>query len=197
MKVKIHTLFAYLLETTEQPVDAVLGFSLATSPRLGDFLAELDPDASLDWSNESFQGMQQLREHVIARAGLTGRCTPDDVLITAGAAEANYLAIMQLVQPDDEIIVDTPGWPQPTVLAEAIGAQIKPWRRRESDHWRLDIAELRELISPPHPPYLPLQPQQPNRPDFDRRQNWLKSPRSPARLAPTCFATKCTPAWNG
>ena len=148
MKVKIHTLFEYLLETTQQPVDAVLGFSLATSPRLGDFLAELDPDSSLDWSNESFQGLNQLRAHVIGRAGLTSRCSTDDVLITAGAAEANYLAIMQLVQPGDEIIVDTPGWPQPTVLGEAIGATIKPWRRREQDHWRLDVAELRQLLSP-------------------------------------------------
>ncbi|MCB0014083.1 MAG: aminotransferase class I/II-fold pyridoxal phosphate-dependent enzyme [Anaerolineales bacterium] len=148
MKVKIHSLFEYLLETTTQPVEAVLGFSLATSPRLGDYLADLDPAASLDWSNESFQGLNQLREHVIARAGLTGRCTPADVLITAGTAEANYLAIMQLVQPGDEIIVDTPGWPQPLVLAEAIGAHVRPWRRREADHWRLDIAELRELISP-------------------------------------------------
>ncbi|MCB0026982.1 MAG: aminotransferase class I/II-fold pyridoxal phosphate-dependent enzyme, partial [Anaerolineales bacterium] len=119
MKVKIHSLFEYLLETTTQPVEAVLGFSLATSPRLGDYLADLDPAASLDWSNESFQGLNQLREHVIARAGLTGRCTPADVLITAGTAEANYLAIMQLVQPGDEIIIDTPGWPQPLVLAEA------------------------------------------------------------------------------
>ena len=31
------------------------------------------------------------------------------------------------------------------MLAEAIGAHVRPWRRREADHWRLDIAELREL----------------------------------------------------
>ena len=147
MKVKIHKLFEYLLETTKVKPEAVLGFSLATSPKLGDFLAELDPDLPLDWSNESFQGLPTLREHIIARANLTSICATNDVLITAGAAEANFLAITQLVQPGDELIVDTPGWPQPLVLGEAIGAHIKPLPRREEHGWRFDMNELARLIS--------------------------------------------------
>ena len=147
MKVKIHKLFEYLLETTSAKPDAALGFSLSTSPRLGDFLSELDPDLPLDWSNQSFQGMTALREHVIARANLTETCTADDVLITAGTAEANFLALMQLVQPGDEIIVETPGWPQPFVLGEAIGAQIRRLYRREENEWRFDLDELAQLIS--------------------------------------------------
>ena len=38
MKVKIHTLFQYLLETTEAAPEAVVGFSLSQSPRLGEYL---------------------------------------------------------------------------------------------------------------------------------------------------------------
>lgn len=148
MKVKIHKLFAYLLETTAVKPDAVLGFSLSTPPKLGDFLADLDPDVPLDWSNQSFQGLNALRQHVIDRAGLGGLCTADDVLITAGAAEANYLAIRQLLRPGDEMIAETPGWPQPFVLGEAMGITIKPLRRREEAAWRFDMAELAELITP-------------------------------------------------
>ncbi len=148
MHVKIHKLFEYLLQTTTAQPEAVLGFSLAESPTLGDFLAELDPNLSLDWSNQSFQGMISLREHVLRQAALTDRCTIDDVLITAGTAEANFLAIMQLVQPGDELIVDVPGWPQPIVLGEAIGAQIKPLPRDEAQGWRFDLAELADLITP-------------------------------------------------
>ena len=148
MHVKIHKLFEYLLQTTTAQPEAVLGFSLAESPTLGDFLAELDPNLSLDWSNQSFQGMVSLREHVLRQAGLTDRCTIDDVLITAGTAEANFLAITQLVQPGDELIVDVPGWPQPLVLGAAIGAQIKPLPRDEAQGWRFDLAELAELITP-------------------------------------------------
>ena len=148
MHVKIHKLFEYLLQTTTAQPEAVLGFSLAESPTLGDFLAELDPNLSLDWSNQSFQGMVSLREHVLRQSGLTDRCTIDDVLITAGTAEANFLAITQLVQPGDELIVDVPGWPQPLVLGAAIGAQIKPLPRDEAQGWRFDLAELAELITP-------------------------------------------------
>ena len=148
MHVKIHKLFEYLLQTTTAQPEAVLGFSLAESPTLGDFLAELDPNLSLDWSNQSFQGMVSLREHVLRQSGLTDRCTIDDVLITAGTAEANFLAITQLVQPGDELIVDVPGWPQPLVLGAAIGAQIKPLPRDEAQGWRFDLGELADLITP-------------------------------------------------
>lgn len=148
MKVKIHTLFEYLLETTAaDPPEAVLGFSLSTSPTLGDFLGELDPTLSLDWSNQSFQGLDALRSHVIARANLAQSCTPNDVLITAGTAEANFLAMMQLVQPGDELIAESPGWPQPFVLGEAIGAQVKVLQRREENQWRFDLDDLAALIS--------------------------------------------------
>jgi aspartate/methionine/tyrosine aminotransferase len=147
MKVKIHKLFEYLLETTAQEPEAILGYSLSASPKLGDFLDDLDPQLSLDWSNESFQGLTALRQHVIARCGLTGVCDVDDVLITAGAAEANFLALTQLVQPGDELIAETPGWPQPFVLGKAIGARIKQLWRREEGGWRFDMDELARLIS--------------------------------------------------
>lgn len=148
MKVKIHKLFEYLLETTRAKPDAVLGFSLSTPPTLGDFLADLDPNLSLDWSNESFQGMVALRQNILDRAKLSESCSVDDVLITAGTAEANYLAMMQLIQPGDEIIVESPGWPQPFVLGEAIGAKIAVLTRHEERNWHFDIAELESLITP-------------------------------------------------
>ncbi len=147
MKVKIHRLFQYLLETTEAAPEAIVGFSLSASPVLGDFLPDLDPEQSLDWNNRDFRGLPELRDHVLRQAGLTGACTPDDVLITAGAAEANYLAIMQLVQPGDEIVVETPGWPQAEVLAMAIGATIVRVERCEADGWALPLDRVRDAVT--------------------------------------------------
>ncbi len=151
MKVEMHTLFEFLLETASTKPstkpEAVLGFSLATPPKLGDFLLYLDPEMSLDWSNESFQGMNALRENVLARSNLTGSCMVDDVLITAGTAEANFLALTQLVQPGDEFILETPGWPQAAVLGKAIGADIKLLPRDEARGWRFDMRELEDLIT--------------------------------------------------
>lgn len=148
MKVKIHSLFEYLLETTNAAPEAIVGFSLSASPRLGDYLAELDPNQSLDWNGRDFRGLPELRDHVLAQAGLTGILSPADVLITAGAAEANYLAIMQLLQPGERIVLETPGWPQAEVLAKAKGAEIVKLARDEGQGWRLPLDLLAAAVTP-------------------------------------------------
>lgn len=147
MKVKIHTLFQYLLETTEAEPEAIVGFSLARSPVLGAFLDELDPNLSLDWNGRSFRGLPELRAHVLAQAGLSGVCTPDDVLITAGAAEANYLVLRQLLEPGDELVTECPGWPQAEVIADAVGAATRLVHRREAEGWALPLDQLEEVVS--------------------------------------------------
>lgn len=147
MKVKIHTLFQYLLETTDAEPEAIVGFSLSGSPVLGDYLDAIDPGLSLDWNNRDFKGLPELRAHVLHQAGLQNHCKIDDVLITAGAAEANFLAIMQLLQPGDEIVIETPGWPQAEVLAKAIGAKIKKIERLESEGWHLPLDRLRDAVT--------------------------------------------------
>jgi aspartate/methionine/tyrosine aminotransferase len=148
LKDKIHTLFQYLLETTESAPEAIVGFSLSASPRLGDYLADLDPNLPLDWNGRDFRGLPELRDHVLAQAGLAGLCTPADVLITAGAAEANYLAIMQLLQPGERIVIETPGWPQAEVLAKAKGAEIVKVAREEAEGWRLPLDRLAAAVTP-------------------------------------------------
>ena len=74
-------------------------------------------------------------------------CKPDDVLITAGAAEANYLAFMQLVQPGDEVVTERPGWPQVGVLAEAVGATLKVVDREESAGWLLPLDKVETAVT--------------------------------------------------
>ena len=148
MKVRIHKLFDYLLETTEQAPEAIVGFSLSEPPRLRDFLPDLDPDLSLDWNGRSFRGLPELRARILAQANLESVCQPDDVLVTAGAAEANYLAIMQLVQPGDRLVIEQPGWPQAEVLGQAIGAEVVTVKRREEDAWRLPLDALAQAATP-------------------------------------------------
>jgi aspartate/methionine/tyrosine aminotransferase len=147
MKVKIHTLFQYLLDTTQADPEAFIGFSLAESPKLGDFLADLDPQMSLDWNQKSFRGLPALRARVIDQAGLGGVCSADDVLITAGAAEANYLAFMQLVQAGDEVVTETPGWPQIEVLAKARAAQVKLVQRDPDAGWEFPMGQFEALVT--------------------------------------------------
>lgn len=147
MRVKIHALFENFLKAHAARPRASIVHSLAQPPCLGDFLGELDPNLKLDWSGESFYGLPSLRHKVVERWGYAPACNADNVLITAGTAEANFLAISNLVGPGDEMIVDVPGWPQPLVLGEAIGATVKKWERDETTGWSLDIDQLAGLIS--------------------------------------------------
>ena len=147
MKVKIHQLFQHLLESTEAEPEAVVGFSLSESPRLGAFLDDLDPETSLDWNGRDFRGLPELRDHVLEQANLMGICRRADVLITAGAAEANYLSLRQLLQPGDEIVTETPGWPQAEVLARAIGAKVVLIRRQEDHNWALPLDQLSDAVT--------------------------------------------------
>ena len=147
MKVKIHTLFEYLLETTAAAPEAVVGFSLSASPTLGSFLADLDPAMSLDWNGRDFRGLPELRTAVLDQASLAH--LPDGaVLVTAGAAEANFLAIAHLLHPGDGIVLERPGWPQAEVLARAIGARITFVDRREAEGWRLPLDRLEAAAGP-------------------------------------------------
>jgi aspartate/methionine/tyrosine aminotransferase len=147
MKVTIHKLFDYLLETTAaEPPECFIGFSLARSPRLKEFLGDLDPELSLDWNGKSFLGLSALRQRVLDQAGLS--LPLDSVLISAGAAEANYLLFRQLVQAGDEIITESPGWPQAGVMAKAIGAKLVEVARDESRGWWLDLEAVARAVTP-------------------------------------------------
>jgi aspartate/methionine/tyrosine aminotransferase len=147
VKVQIHKLFEYLLKTTASQPEAVIGFSLARSPTLGDFLDDLDPGLKLDWNNRSFLGLPDLRSHVLRQASLHTQLPADNVLITAGAAEANYLSIRQLVAADEEIVTETPGWPQVGVLASAIGARLRVVERTDENGWEFPMDELAAVVN--------------------------------------------------
>ena len=54
----------------------------------------------------------------------------DHVLITAGSAEANFLACWRLVEPGDEVVVLHPNYLQTHLLAAGHGARVRPWPLR-------------------------------------------------------------------
>ena len=147
MKVEIHKMFDYLLKTTACEPEAVIGFSLARSPAFGEFLDDIDPELKLDWNNRSFLGLPELRAHVLRQASLDESLSVDNVLITAGAAEANYLCIRQLVDKDHEIVTESPGWPQVGVLAKAIGAKLRVVERDAENGWDFPMAQLEAAIN--------------------------------------------------
>lgn len=72
---------------------------------------------------------------------------PDDVIVTNGSAEANFLMVMSLLNPGDEIVVFTPNYLQIFGWANAIGVDVKTVKHNESENWAADLDALRDIVS--------------------------------------------------
>jgi aspartate/methionine/tyrosine aminotransferase len=93
------------------------------------------------WTN----GAVELREAVAALYHGRG---PDEVMITNGSAEANFIMAMTVLDPGDEIVVVVPNYLQIKGWAKAIGAVVREVRLREELGWLPDIGDIRAAITP-------------------------------------------------
>jgi len=73
---------------------------------------------------------------------------PDHVLVTTGAAEANYLTINTLLEPGDEAAVMLPNYMQIWGVARNRGVNVKEFHLVEAHGWALDLDELHRIVSP-------------------------------------------------
>ena len=87
-------------------------------------------------------GTGLLRERI---AALYAGAQADNVLVTVGAAQANWMICASLLQPGDEVIVVSPGYRQVWGLAKNIGCVVKETHLRPENNWRLDLDELESL----------------------------------------------------
>lgn len=89
------------------------------------------------------RGTRELREAIAAHHR---GATAENVLVTNGAIEANYLLFNTLVRPGDTVIVMFPAYQQLYSVAEAIGATIKRWAIKPENGYQPDLADLDALI---------------------------------------------------
>ncbi|MGH2377908.1 MAG: aminotransferase class I/II-fold pyridoxal phosphate-dependent enzyme [Candidatus Limnocylindria bacterium] len=80
-------------------------------------------------------------------AALHPGATPDDVLITTGTSEANFLALTTLVEPGDEVVVVMPNYMQVHGLARGLGATVREVWLHEDEGWSLDLGRLRAAMT--------------------------------------------------
>lgn len=72
----------------------------------------------------------------------------DNVLVTNGSAEANFLAIWTYLEPEDELIYMLPNYMQIWGIARSFGINVKSFHLREELNWGPDLEQLKSLISP-------------------------------------------------
>lgn len=91
------------------------------------------------------RGSQELRELLAATYVAT---TPDEILVTTGAIEANFLLFNVLLSSGDHVIAVSPAYQQLNSVPRAIGCDVDLWRVRQNGGFHFDLVELRRLVRP-------------------------------------------------
>lgn len=72
----------------------------------------------------------------------------DNILITSGAINANFLLYYSLIGPGDHVICHYPTYQQLYSVPASLGAEVSLWKSSPEKDWKLDISELQSLIKP-------------------------------------------------
>jgi aspartate/methionine/tyrosine aminotransferase len=89
-------------------------------------------------------GIPELRANI---AALYDGAGPENVLVTVGAAEANYITTRTLAGPGDEVVVMLPNYMQIWGIAKNHGLQVKSFGLCEENGWAPDLAELESAVT--------------------------------------------------
>jgi hypothetical protein len=82
-----------------------------------------------------------------AIAAIHPGASAENVLVTSGTSEANFLALTALVDKGDDVVVVLPNYMQVHGLARGIGANVREVWLHEDEGWRLDLDRLRTAMT--------------------------------------------------
>jgi aspartate/methionine/tyrosine aminotransferase len=106
-----------------------------------------DLDAFLDQplGYSQSNGTVELREAV---AALYPGATLDDVEVTNGTSEANYLLALALLRPGDAVAMEQPNYMQLPGIVRSLGAEVRPFHLRQELGWEPDWEEFERAVTP-------------------------------------------------
>ena len=90
-------------------------------------------------------GIPELRERI---KDLYPGATAENVIVTVGCAEANYLAMYTVVAPGDEIAIMMPNYMQIWGIAQNNRIRARAFYLKEENGWGLDIESLDAAVTP-------------------------------------------------
>ncbi len=90
------------------------------------------------------RGTEELRTSIANTYASVGS---DDVLVTTGAIEANYLVFNVLLNHGDHVVVTTPCYQQLVSIPKAIGCEVAEWRVTPESGFSFDLDALESLVT--------------------------------------------------
>ena len=112
-------------------------------------------DALYKAANEGYngyapsEGYPELRQAIIQREKRRNNVNydPEDVCITTGVTEALQILLNASLDPNDELLIPGPTYPQYTLITRVNDALPIPYRCIEEEAWQPDVDQIRKKIS--------------------------------------------------
>jgi aspartate/methionine/tyrosine aminotransferase len=111
---------------------------------LADDADSIDQLLTTDLNYPHVNGIPELRENI---AALYDGASPDNVLVTVGAIEANYITTRTLLSAGEELVIMLPNYMQIWGIAKNHGFNIKTFSLRENNSWAPDLDELNKQVT--------------------------------------------------
>jgi aspartate/methionine/tyrosine aminotransferase len=89
-------------------------------------------------------GIPELRDNI---AALYPGASRENVIVTTGAAQANFTSIITALDPGDEIVVMLPNYMQIYGIGINYGLDVKTFSLKEELGWSVDIDEVGNVVS--------------------------------------------------
>ena len=114
-------------------------------------------DQPLGYSQSN--GTIELRERI---AAIYPGATVDQIEVTNGTSEANYLVALSQLRPGDDVAMEVPNYMQMPGVARSLGATCGRSSLRQDTGWEPDWDEFERGGLAAHEAALPLEPEQPD-----------------------------------
>jgi len=127
------------LEIGEPDFDTPANIKAAAKKAIDDGFTHYGPSAGLP------QARATVAKYISETRGI--QVKPEHVVITPGAKPIMFFVIFACVNEGDEVIYPNPGFPIYESVIEFVGAKAVPLPLREEKEFRIDINELKRLIT--------------------------------------------------
>jgi aspartate/methionine/tyrosine aminotransferase len=120
-------------------------FNLATSGLANVKLEELEVSLDeLEITGEGDYGYPPLLTAIAKRYDVE----VSSVVTAAGTSFANHLALAALINPGDEVLIESPAYDPILAVAHYLGARVKRFQRRFEDDFRISPLEIERNLTP-------------------------------------------------
>jgi len=136
-----------IMSDWEQAVDYNLSESGAHPATLRELLGDsmtVEDLLATELNYPHVDGTPELRERI---AALYPGAGPENVLVTVGCAEANFITIQTVLQRGDEMVVMVPNYLQIWGIGHNYGYRTKTFHLREEHNWAPDLDQLHDVVS--------------------------------------------------